>query len=790
MLQPGSQFARYEIQRRLGRGGMGTVYVAHDPVLGRMVAIKVFLTDLDLPDAAERFAREARAAAALSHPNIVTIHDFGEFASQPYIVMEYVPGETIAEVIRRRAPIALAEKLRWMEELCSGAAYAHQIGVIHRDIKPTNLMVDRSGRLKILDFGIARMLGGTPASNATALIGTPGYMAPEQILGGAVDHRADLFSIGVVCYELLSYTEAFPGETVPAITHRIVSGAAQPLSEVLPDVLPELSATVARALEKSAADRFPSADALRAALGRARRQLESDPGWEGATLPGRGTATPAPTLSRPGTGSVQQRIPDAIGVAELTPPPDPRRVDREALAKRRAAQIEASLQQARSLLHAGDLDAAMEACVQALTLDDTHAEALEVEAAIKTAMARQRAGVLLEEAREQLGRGALTGAQGLLQQARELDPDAVEARRLDRDLRLARAEQERLRQRAAALSAAVASSRRALAAGEIEAALAFAREACELDPAADEARGLEAEALRRLDEETGSTSALDQAEPTMLRSPAPPAAPAGDAAPTLIAPSARRTPGPAASVPVAPAAAAPSPTAVRDAPAPVPRKTPPAAGPAAAKAAPRDPWASVRPVAAGAAAWLRSTTAALQKMPRRQRLIAASAVGLAALAIVVAVTVALLPPAVVPTGGLVIEAVPWATVVEVRSEDGTIQPLPAVAATPLLLTLPVGSYQVRLAGPPPGSEQREVTIQVTEGAVSTPPATLFRVVTPEDYFERYLASAPVAEPPVGEGAEPPPGAAGDASGGTASAPPVPARPAGSTPAPSTSGGDL
>src|SRR4030095_16457352 len=128
--------------------------------------------------------------------------------------MEYVAGETLASFIRRKTPVTLADKVRWMEELCAGAGYAHQMQLVHRDIKPTNLMIDRSGRLKILDFGIARMLGSL-ASHATALIGTPGYMAPEQILGGTIDYRSDLFSIGVVSYELLSYAEAFPGDTLP-----------------------------------------------------------------------------------------------------------------------------------------------------------------------------------------------------------------------------------------------------------------------------------------------------------------------------------------------------------------------------------------------------------------------------------------------------------------------------------------------------------------------------------------------------------------------------------------------
>ena len=232
MLEPGTQLGRYEIQRRLGRGGMGTVYVAHDPILGRMVAVKVFAGELDFPDARERFSREARSAAALNHPNIVTVYDFGEFDSQPFIVMEYVPGETLAAVIRRKAEVSTADKLRWIDELCAGAGYAHQKSVIHRDIKPANLMIDRSGRLKILDFGIARMMGA--ASNTTSMIGTPGYMAPEQIEGRPADHRADLFSIGVVFYELLAYTDAFPGETIPTITHRILTEDPVPLTHLFP----------------------------------------------------------------------------------------------------------------------------------------------------------------------------------------------------------------------------------------------------------------------------------------------------------------------------------------------------------------------------------------------------------------------------------------------------------------------------------------------------------------------------------------------------------------------------
>ncbi|HKH71422.1 MAG TPA: protein kinase [Vicinamibacterales bacterium] len=389
MLEPGTQVGRYEIQRRLGRGGMGTVYVAHDPVLGRMVAIKMFAGDLDMADASERFAREARAAAALSHPNVVTVFDFGEFASQPYIVMEYVPGETMANVIRRKTPITIADKLRWMEELCAGAGYAHQMSLVHRDIKPANLMIDRSGRVKILDFGIARMLG--IASNTAVMIGTPGYMAPEQITGEPVDHRSDQFSIGVVFYELLAYSEPFPGDTLPMITHRIVHEEPTPLEQLVPDVNPDIIAIVRQAMRKRSADRFKDAETLRIAIARVRRQYESDDDFNRPTRPVGFDTTTLSGANR-GTGSARRRSNGAVGVAQMTPPPDPRRTDREVLARRRTTQVEAAITLARTLLGQRKLEDALDACQQALTLDETHAGALELEEDIQTAL-RIREGV-------------------------------------------------------------------------------------------------------------------------------------------------------------------------------------------------------------------------------------------------------------------------------------------------------------------------------------------------------------------------------------------------------------
>ena len=683
MFEPGTQVGRYEIQRRLGRGGMGTVYVAHDPVLGRMVAIKVFAGDLDMPDARERFSREARAAAALNHPHIVTVYDFGEFESQPYIVMEYVPGETLASMIRRKAALSMADKLRWMEELCAGAGYAHQMSVVHRDIKPANLMLDRAGRLKILDFGIARMLG--IASNTSVMIGTPGYMAPEQITGDAVDHRSDQFSIGVVLYELLSYTEPFPGDTLPQITHRIVSTEPKPLEQLVPDASAELVAIVTTALKKSSAQRFKDAETMRAAISRVRREYESDADWNRPTMPV-GIA-PAAGGSR-GTGSARRRSNELVGVAQLTPPPDPRRTDREALARRRAAQLEAALLLARTLFEQKQLDGALDACQQALTLDETHVGALELEQEISTAI-RIREGVEIPA-----DDGALTTAS---------DPSIQ-------------------------------------------------------DPGLAASRMLESQAVTRLNEEQYAATGLpptssgqrltnavsdlsgvgisDVTDKTVLR----PAVAPSEA--TIVAPM-RRTPAP---VPVQ--APPPTPAAPEVAKAP----TKPSAAPLKAPAKKVDRPNVFAPAVQAVSSALQAIGPAMRGV-KSNALLLWGGVGVAALA-VVGVGVFLLTRGPAPTGIAVIDAVPWANVTAVQNDDGEPQPLPSPASTPLALTLPAGTYQITLTGPPPESKTETVSVRIDVGGTSVVPPTRFQAMTVEEYFELYLGTGdPAATPAIPAPAE-------------------------------------
>ena len=727
MFEPGTQIGRYEIQRRLGRGGMGTVYVAHDPVLGRMVAIKVFAGDLDVPDARERFSREARAAAALNHPNIVTVYDFGEFASQPYIVMEYVPGETLANVIRRKFAVSLSEKLRWIEDLCAGAGYAHQMSVVHRDIKPANLVVDRTGRLKILDFGIARMLG--IASNTAVMIGTPGYMAPEQITGDVVDHRSDQFSIGVVFYELLAYAEPFPGDTLPMITHRIVSQEPTPLEQLVPEVPPEVVAIVSQALKKSAAHRFRDTESMRLAISRVRRRFETDADWSAPTSPVGRDSGPVGSLNR-GTGSARRRTNVSIGVAELSPPPDPRRTEPDAVAPRRTAPVDAALLLAKTLFEQRDLDAALDACQQALTLDEAHVGALQLEGEIQTAI-RARDGIAVAADDE----AALSADDPTM-----LDPGSSGRSRMFESQAVTRYGDG--------------------AFGSPHPPSSILPESippASIPPSSIEKRPTNPPIapLPPVPPVPKARTGVGDRIPDEKTAERLPAAVAADA--TIITPP-RRTPTPASkaaasptveTVPVVHASAA---KAHVSAAAVKPAKVP----------AQNDERANVlAPVMGAVSSALQAISPAVKGAPQagKQKAVAlAAGAGVLLLAVGTGVFF-LMTRGPVPTGTTIIDAVPWATVTSVRNERGEPQELTASpASTPLALTLPAGTYQITMTGPPPESKTETVSVRVDAGGTSVVPLTRFQRMTAEEYFEQYIGAgdAPGVETsaPADSGAAP------------------------------------
>jgi serine/threonine-protein kinase len=274
---------------------MGAVYLAKDPVIDRLVALKLMRTGLDFDKLRDRFAGEARAAGRLHHPNIVTIFEYGEHQGEPFIAMEYIEGRTLASLVGR-PEVTVQQILALMDGVAAGLFYAHRAGIIHRDIKPVNLMVDSEGIVKILDFGIARASELSLTSAGTqpgTIVGTLNYMAPEQFARGTVDHRADIFSVGAVFYELLSGQPAFPGE-LPVVLHMIMVEGPKPLAGVRPDLDPAVIAIVNRCLERDLERRYPDLGVMRHDLA-AVRQTSSVPDSAGATVvltPDAGSAAP------------------------------------------------------------------------------------------------------------------------------------------------------------------------------------------------------------------------------------------------------------------------------------------------------------------------------------------------------------------------------------------------------------------------------------------------------------------------------------------------------------------
>ncbi len=401
------KFDKYEVIRRLGRGGMGTVYLARDPDLNRSVAIKVLRDALLDEELLQRFLREARAAAGLRHENLVTVYEVGQHEHQPFMAMEYVDGRSFEEIIRGRQPLTLAEKLFHIEQVCAGLYHAHCAGIVHRDIKPANLMVDHRGVVRIVDFGIARVEGSGMTMDG-AMMGTLNYMSPEQLLGLPVDYRSDMFSVGAVAYELLSYQQAFSRTLDNASRHGHSEEGPVPLSELCANMPAGLESIVMRALARRPEDRFASLEETRIALREVRRSIDPQLELE-------------PVATR-----LISRAPNA---------PESSASARKELLERRARQIATHKNAARRSYAAQDLEGAIAACEDALMLDPADREALQLLGELQRAkehrdresrerhdrerMARQQ----LVDAELKLSQGDIAGTLGLIQQTLAVDPD-------------------------------------------------------------------------------------------------------------------------------------------------------------------------------------------------------------------------------------------------------------------------------------------------------------------------------------------------------------------------------
>jgi len=280
------QIGRYKITGELGRGAMGLVYRAEDPALGRTVALKTIGLSDDEPEREEyrkRFVMEGKAAGRLTHPHIVTVYDFGEEKDIAYMAMELLNG-TELRTRMLEGPIPLVESVDIAGQVADGLGFAHEHGVVHRDIKPGNIMLVGRGQAKIMDFGIARMRASDHKTSTGVVLGTPKYMSPEQVAGQPVDHRSDIFSLGIVLYEMLTRTPPFSGEDSTQVMHKIATAEPTAPSRINPEVPSLLDFVLARALKKDPAVRYQDAYEMAADLrsclaelrGRARATARED----------------------------------------------------------------------------------------------------------------------------------------------------------------------------------------------------------------------------------------------------------------------------------------------------------------------------------------------------------------------------------------------------------------------------------------------------------------------------------------------------------------------------------
>ncbi|OGS94480.1 MAG: serine/threonine protein kinase [Gallionellales bacterium RIFCSPLOWO2_02_FULL_57_47] len=257
-----SQLGRYEILGELGHGAMGIVYKAKDPLIDRVVAIKTINLGLALDEKEEyeeRFYQEAKAAGRLSHPNIVTIYDVGKSGDVAYIAMELLQGRELRDIMNESGLLPVDQVLDIVAQVAQGLAYAHEHDIVHRDVKPSNIMVVRDGHVKITDFGIARMASSSVRTQTGMVLGSPKYMSPEQVMGKPIDRRSDIFSLGVMLYEMLTDQAPFVGENVNAIMYQTLNVAPVPPGKLNSAVPEMLNFIVAKALSKRLEDRYQNA---------------------------------------------------------------------------------------------------------------------------------------------------------------------------------------------------------------------------------------------------------------------------------------------------------------------------------------------------------------------------------------------------------------------------------------------------------------------------------------------------------------------------------------------------
>lgn len=437
-----TKLGKYEINAELGRGSMGVVYGAVDPRLGRPVALKTMSPSVaGDPDLLKRFYREAQSAGQLRHPNIVTIYDIDEADGIPFIAMEFLEGESLEKLIAARRDVHVVKKLDIIIQSLRGLHYAHQHGIVHRDVKPANIVVLSDGLVKIVDFGIAR-IGGGSMTRTGMVMGTPMFMSPEQVVGQTVDARSDIFSVGVILYELLAYQNPFLSEDVPSILYKILNVAPAPLSSLIPNCPQPLENIVMRALAKNREERFQSAEDMAFELQRVADSLKRHMVEIYITEGQRSIQDGNFTVAKESLQKVLEVDSDHNVAKELLA-----QVQEQIYTRQRAQKVDQSLRHAKEALEAQQFEEAIASLDDILRVEPGHAEAAQYKQyAVEWRERTRKIKQAMARAEKLLGDADLAGAKKQLEAVLQLDPEHTEARRiLDTAVREL-AEQDRARQ--------------------------------------------------------------------------------------------------------------------------------------------------------------------------------------------------------------------------------------------------------------------------------------------------------------------------------------------------------
>jgi eukaryotic-like serine/threonine-protein kinase len=473
------KIGKYDVVDTIGRGGMGVVYLAKDPYLDRLVAIKMMNIDVhESGDFLKRFDHEAKQTAALDHPNIVTVYDSGEHQGRPFLVMKYLEGNSLEVLLRAHHPMSLLEKLNIIIEVCQGLGYAHQRGIVHRDIKPANIMVLNDGSVKIVDFGIAR-LGNNSLTRTGQIVGSLYYMPPEQIREQGVDARADIYSAGVVLYQLLTYALPFEGESTVSTLAKIISDDPPPFRQFGISCPPELEAITLKALAKNRDQRYASAEAFAGALAEVQDRLKQQAVSEylnkaqllqqndelvqaqeylakalkldrqhtgAAKLLGLVRARLQEQLSAERVRQLKEQAEEAYGrndfdaslvfinqAIDLDKNPDLRTIRAEIeKAKADSELIRKAIARAEAAQRSGDLDTAKSAIEAAFSLRPNNSNIKALRRAIARDLEerdrQKKVETLLDEARKYMAERKFTSALDFLREAQNLDPSAPQLR--------------------------------------------------------------------------------------------------------------------------------------------------------------------------------------------------------------------------------------------------------------------------------------------------------------------------------------------------------------------------